>query len=61
MADPEAVLAIDLLRRAVTTSGYRCGVIIREAVRGDLPAIVALLVDDVVGKARDVAVVDDAY
>jgi GNAT superfamily N-acetyltransferase len=36
-------------------------VIFREAVRADLPAIVALLADDVLGKARDVAVVDDAY
>jgi GNAT superfamily N-acetyltransferase len=35
--------------------------IFREAVRADLPAIVALLADDVLGKARDVAVVDDAY
>jgi Acetyltransferase (GNAT) family len=36
-------------------------VIFREAVHADLPAIVALLADDVLGKARDVAVVDDAY
>jgi GNAT superfamily N-acetyltransferase len=36
-------------------------VIFREAVRADLPAILTLLVDDVLGKARDVAVVDDAY
>lgn len=35
--------------------------IFREAVRADLPAIVALLADDVLGKARDHAVVDDAY
>lgn len=35
--------------------------IFREAVYADLPAILALLVDDVLGKARDVAVVDDAY
>ena len=35
--------------------------IIREAVHADLPAILALLVDDVLGKARDTAVVDDAY
>lgn len=35
--------------------------VFREAVRADLPAILALLVDDVLGKARDVAVVDDAY
>jgi len=36
-------------------------VIFREAVRADLPAIVALLADDVLGKARDLAAVDDAY
>jgi GNAT superfamily N-acetyltransferase len=36
-------------------------VIFREAVHVDLPAIVALLADDVLGKARDVAVLDDAY
>jgi GNAT superfamily N-acetyltransferase len=36
-------------------------VIIREAVRDDLPAIIGLLADDVLGKARDFAVVDDAY
>jgi GNAT superfamily N-acetyltransferase len=36
-------------------------VIFREAVRADLPAIVALLADDVLGKARDFNVVDDAY
>ena len=36
-------------------------VLIREAVRGDLAAIVALLADDVLGKARDHAVVDEAY
>jgi GNAT superfamily N-acetyltransferase len=35
--------------------------IIREAVRVDLPAIVALLADDVLGKARDFATVDDVY
>lgn len=33
----------------------------REAVHDDLPAIVALLADDILGKARDSAVVDDAY
>lgn len=33
----------------------------REAVRDDLPAMLALLADDVLGKARDHAVVDDAY
>jgi GNAT superfamily N-acetyltransferase len=36
-------------------------VIFREATRADLPAIVALLADDVLGKARDFPVVDEAY
>jgi GNAT superfamily N-acetyltransferase len=36
-------------------------VIFREATRADLPAIIALLADDVLGKARDFAVVDGAY
>jgi GNAT superfamily N-acetyltransferase len=36
-------------------------VIFREARHADLPAVVALLADDVLGKARDVAVVDAAY
>lgn len=35
--------------------------VIREAVRADLPAVVALLADDVLGKGRDVPVVDEAY
>ena len=35
--------------------------IYREAVRADLPAVIALLADDVLGKARDFAEVDDAY
>ena len=35
--------------------------IFREADREDLPAIVALLADDVLGKARDFTVVDEAY
>ena len=35
--------------------------IFREATQADLPAIVALLADDVLGKARDFSVVDDAY
>lgn len=35
--------------------------IVREAVHADLPALVALLADDVLGKARDFAVVDDRY
>ncbi|MGW5556717.1 N-acetyltransferase family protein [Micromonospora sp. NPDC003944] len=33
----------------------------REAVRADLPAVVALLADDVLGKARDFTDVDEAY
>ncbi|MFF5234717.1 GNAT family N-acetyltransferase [Dactylosporangium sp. NPDC000521] len=33
----------------------------REAVRADLPAIVALLADDVIGSTRDAAAVDEAY
>jgi GNAT superfamily N-acetyltransferase len=36
-------------------------VIFREAVHADLPAIIALLADDMLGKARDFPVVDDAY
>ncbi|MEU3456046.1 GNAT family N-acetyltransferase [Micromonospora sp. NPDC006766] len=36
-------------------------VIFREAVRADLPALIALLADDVLGKARDFTEVDDAY
>ena len=35
--------------------------IFREAVRADLPAIIALLADDVLGKARDFTEVDAAY
>ena len=35
--------------------------IFREAVRRDLPAIIALLADDVLGKARDHDVVDVQY
>ena len=35
--------------------------VIREAVRADLPAVVALLADDVLGKGRDFPVVDEAY
>jgi GNAT superfamily N-acetyltransferase len=35
--------------------------IIRDAVRADLPVIVALLADDMLGKAREFATVDDAY
>ena len=35
--------------------------IFREAVRRDLPAIIALLADDVLGKARDHDVVDAQY
>jgi GNAT superfamily N-acetyltransferase len=33
----------------------------RAAVRDDLPAVVALLADDVLGRSRDVPVVDEAY
>lgn len=33
----------------------------REAVRADLPAVIALLADDVLGKARDFTAVDEAY
>ncbi|MEV7331587.1 GNAT family N-acetyltransferase [Micromonospora sp. NPDC093244] len=33
----------------------------REAARADLPAVIALLADDVLGKARDFTVVDEAY
>jgi GNAT superfamily N-acetyltransferase len=36
-------------------------VIFREAVRADLPAVLALLADDVLGRARDSTEVDDAY
>lgn len=35
--------------------------IFREAVHADLPAIIALLVDDILGKARDFPAVDEAY
>ncbi|WP_329008017.1 GNAT family N-acetyltransferase [Micromonospora rifamycinica] len=36
-------------------------VILREAVRADLPAILALLADDVLGRAREHPEVDEAY
>ncbi|MFC0508739.1 GNAT family N-acetyltransferase [Micromonospora costi] len=36
-------------------------VIFREAVRADLPAILTLLADDVLGRSRDVTTVDEAY
>ncbi|MFE9194350.1 GNAT family N-acetyltransferase [Micromonospora sp. NPDC007208] len=36
-------------------------VIFRTAVRADLPAVIALLADDVLGKARDFTEVDEAY
>jgi GNAT superfamily N-acetyltransferase len=36
-------------------------VIFREAVRADLPDVIGLLADDVLGKARDFTVVDEAY
>jgi GNAT superfamily N-acetyltransferase len=35
--------------------------VIREAVRADLPAVVVLLADDVLGRGRDFPVVDQAY
>ncbi|MET7881136.1 GNAT family N-acetyltransferase [Micromonospora profundi] len=35
--------------------------IFREAVRADLPAVIALLADDVLGKARDFTAVDEVY
>ncbi|MDG4759321.1 GNAT family N-acetyltransferase [Micromonospora sp. WMMD710] len=35
--------------------------IFREAVRADLSAVIALLADDVLGKARDFTQVDEAY
>ncbi|CCH16828.1 GNAT family N-acetyltransferase [Micromonospora lupini] len=33
----------------------------REAVRADLPAVIALLADDVLGRARDFTEVDETY
>ncbi|MEH0971214.1 GNAT family N-acetyltransferase [Micromonospora sp. CPCC 205546] len=36
-------------------------VIFREAVRADLPAVIALLADDVLGRTRDLTEVDAAY
>ncbi|MEU7616079.1 GNAT family N-acetyltransferase [Micromonospora rifamycinica] len=36
-------------------------VILREAVRADLPAVLALLADDVLGRAREHPEVDEAY
>ncbi|MGW4499925.1 N-acetyltransferase family protein [Micromonospora sp. NPDC004336] len=36
-------------------------VIFREAVRADLPAVLALLADDVLGRSRDFTEVDAAY
>ncbi|MFR9774960.1 N-acetyltransferase family protein [Micromonospora sp. MS34] len=36
-------------------------VIFREAVRADLPGVIALLADDVLGKTRDFTEVDEAY
>ncbi|MCX4473688.1 aminoalkylphosphonic acid N-acetyltransferase [Micromonospora sp. MW-13] len=35
--------------------------ILREAVRADLPAVIALLADDMLGKTRDFTEVDEAY
>jgi GNAT superfamily N-acetyltransferase len=40
---------------------YAIVMIFREAVRDDLPAIIALLADDVLGKARDHATIDERY
>jgi GNAT superfamily N-acetyltransferase len=40
---------------------YAGRVILRAASRADLPAVVAMLADDVLGKARDHAEVDEAY
>jgi GNAT superfamily N-acetyltransferase len=36
-------------------------VVLREAVRADLPAVIALLADDELGRTREQAVVDDVY
>jgi GNAT superfamily N-acetyltransferase len=36
-------------------------VLFRTATRADLPAVIALLADDMLGKARDFTVVDDTY
>ncbi|MFI6241124.1 GNAT family N-acetyltransferase [Micromonospora sp. NPDC050795] len=36
-------------------------VIYREAIRADLPAVISLLADDLLGKARDFTEVDEAY
>ncbi|MEV0327181.1 GNAT family N-acetyltransferase [Micromonospora echinospora] len=35
--------------------------VFRTAVRADLPAVVALLADDVLGRSREATVVDEAY
>lgn len=35
--------------------------VLREAVRADLPAVIALLADDELGRTREQAVVDDVY
>jgi GNAT superfamily N-acetyltransferase len=43
------------------TLGGMSDVIFREAVRADLPAVLALLADDVLGKSRDFTEVDAAY
>lgn len=48
--------------RSVPPRAPRGGrVIFRAAVRADLPAVVALLADDPLGKGRELAVVDEAY
>lgn len=46
--------------RCATLGGMN-DVIFREAVRADLPAVLALLADDVLGKSRDFTEVDAAY
>ena len=40
---------------------YHRRVRFREAVRADLPAVVAMLADDLLGQTRDRAVVDEVY
>ncbi|TWJ30527.1 ribosomal protein S18 acetylase RimI-like enzyme [Micromonospora sagamiensis] len=41
--------------------GGMSDLVFRTAVRADLPAVVALLADDVLGRGREAAVVDEAY
>ncbi len=47
--------AVDVLTDALLSH------LAREAARADLPAVIALIADDVLAKARDFAVVDDDY